>query len=167
MRRHASADRLGSGPLRLPHVRPTMAGGRARLVTGRCGLMRRASSVAGSRRRWLLVPGEGARAGLRWIAVDGGERALRERRARRSGSQDRRHEGRAGALARCRACDALKGSRVRRRWPLPETTERGARRRACSRSGEEEAQAQDHGRGADLRAPPPGSSRTAQDRDRE
>ena len=41
--------------------------------------MRRVSSVAGSRRRWLLVPGEGARAGLRWIAVDGGELALREK----------------------------------------------------------------------------------------
>ena len=41
--------------------------------------MRRAPSVAGSRRQWLLVPGEGARAGLRWIAVDGGkERAPRE-----------------------------------------------------------------------------------------
>ena len=35
--------------------------------------MRRVSSVAGSWRRWLLVPGEGARAGLRWIAVDGGK----------------------------------------------------------------------------------------------
>jgi len=41
--------------------------------------MRRAPSVAGSRRQWLLVPGEGARAGLRWIAVDDGELALRER----------------------------------------------------------------------------------------
>jgi len=40
----------------------------------------------------------------------------------RSGLQDRRHEGRAGALVAL-ACDALKGSRVQRRWPLPETTE--------------------------------------------
>ena len=120
MRRHASGDRLGSGPLRLPHVRPTMASGRAHLVKGRRRLMRRASSVAGSRRRWSLLPGEGAHAGLRWIAVDGGELALREKGAFRA--QDRRHEGRAGALLAV-ACHALKGSRVRRRWPLPETTE--------------------------------------------
>ena len=32
---HASGDRLGSGPLRLPHVRLTIASGRARLVTGK------------------------------------------------------------------------------------------------------------------------------------
>ena len=44
-------------PPGLPHARSTMAGGGARLVTRRCGLMRRVSSVAGSRRRWLLVPG--------------------------------------------------------------------------------------------------------------
>jgi len=41
--------------------------------------MRRVSSVADWRRQWSLMPGEGARAGLRWIAVDGGkERAPRE-----------------------------------------------------------------------------------------
>ena len=33
--------------------------------------MRGVSSIAGSRRKRLLVPGERARAGLRWIAVDG------------------------------------------------------------------------------------------------
>src|ERR1700741_4687083 len=97
-----------------------MASGRAHLVTGRRRLMRRAPSVAGSRRQWLLVPGEGARAGLRWIAGDGGELALREKGA--LGAQNRRHEGRAGALLAV-ACHALKGSRVRRRWPSPETTE--------------------------------------------
>jgi hypothetical protein len=123
LRRHASGGRLGSGPLYLPHVRPTMASGRARLVTGRRRLMRRAPSVAGSRRQRLLVPGEGPAPG--WLDC----RPQRKRASpagdglgQRSGLQDRRHEGRAGALVAV-ASDALKGSKVRRRWPLPETTE--------------------------------------------
>ena len=85
--------------------------------------MRRVSSVAGSWRRWLLVPGEGAPAGLRWIAVDGGKELARGRRTgsglRIAGSP---MQGWAEALLAA-ACAALEGSRVRRRWPLPEMTE--------------------------------------------
>ena len=111
--------------------------------------MRRVSSVAGSRRRWLRVPGEGARAGLRWIAVNGGELALREKGALRA--QDRQHEGRAGALVALATCDALKEGPVT--MALTRDGGVGARQRPCSRSDEEEAQ--EVGRGGDLRVPAP------------
>ena len=66
---------------------------------------------------------EGAPAGLRWIAVDGGKELARGRRTgsglRIAGSP---MQGWAEALLAA-ACAALEGSRVRRRWPLPEMTE--------------------------------------------
>src|SRR5208337_1873942 len=82
---------------------------------------------------------EGARAGLRWIAVDGGEELARGRRTgsglRIAGSP---MQGCAEALLAA-ASAALEGSRVRRRLPLPETTEPERGGGLCSRTGEEEA----------------------------